>query len=93
VLGADQRLVIATLARQCIGLPYDWWDIVKFVLRFFGAKIRGKSSDHADNRLICSEVVCWAYREAGHEVARKSTIAPGDCSPGDLMQHIVEVGV
>lgn len=82
-----QRLRIAAEAVACIGYPYDFGDIAGFVARFFGAKVRGRSSDHADNRLICSELVAWCYRVAGHEVAN-SQVAPGDVSPGDLADHI-----
>jgi uncharacterized protein YycO len=87
-LTAEQRATVAAEAVACIGLPYDYGDIAGFVLRFFGAKIRGQSSDHADTRLICSELCVWAYRVAGHEIAPSPQIAPGDVSPGDLAQHI-----
>lgn len=83
-----QRQRIAAEAIACIGYPYDVKDIAGFVLRFFGATLRGKSGDHADDRLICSELVTWCYRVAGHEVAPSAQIAPGDVSPGDLADHI-----
>jgi hypothetical protein len=84
-----QRSDIAVGARECIGLPYDYRDIVGFVSRFFGRKTRlWPSHDHGNDRLICSELVAWCYREGGHEAAIQS-VAAGDVSPGDLGQHIV----
>ncbi len=87
-LTVAQRGVVRDEARKCIGLPYDWRDIAKFFPRFFGAKIRGHSGDHADSRLICSELVAWCYRVAGHDVASTRETAPGDVSPGDLADHV-----
>lgn len=87
-LTLEQRTDIADEAIRCIGLPYDYRDIAGFVLRFLGARIRGRSGDHADSRLICSELVAWCYRVAGHEVAPSPDVAPGDVSPGDLADHL-----
>lgn len=88
-LTLGQRTDIADEAVRCIGLPYGWGDIALFVVRFFGAKIRQHSADHADQRLVCSELVAWCYRHAGHEVAPSPDIAVGDVSPGDLSDHII----
>lgn len=84
----EQRGRIVAEALACLGLPYDWRDIARFLLRFFGSTIRGRSGDHPDDRLICSELVAWCYRQAGHEAAPSADIAPGDVSPGDLADHI-----
>lgn len=89
-LTTAQREVIAAEAIACIGLPYGWNDIAEFVFRFLGAKTRiFPSRDHPDNRLICSELVAYAYRQAGHEVAPTPDTAVGDVAPGDLAEHIV----
>lgn len=87
-LTTEQRVRIALEADRCVSLPYDYRDIAAFVLRFFGAKIRGRSADHPDGRLICSELCVWTYRVAGHEIAPSPDVAPGDVSPGDLADHI-----
>jgi uncharacterized protein YycO len=78
----EQRRVIGNKAEQCIGLPYDWKAIVGFVIRVWKARWSTGSDDHADDKLICSELVAWAYREAGFDLA--PGVAPGDVSPGDL---------
>lgn len=83
---AEQAASIVHYAQKCLGLPYDWPAIAGFVVRFWGAKLRGKSGDHADDKLICSEMVVWAYRQAGIDLCPGK--APGDCSPGDLDQWL-----
>jgi uncharacterized protein YycO len=87
-LTAEQRTRIADDAIACVGIPYDLWAIWGFVVRFWGAKLRKQSADHADAKMICSELATWCYRRAGHEVAPSSDVACGDVSPGDLGQHI-----
>lgn len=81
-LTADQREAVAVYALQTEGIPYDWKAIIGFVIRFWKAKWSTGSDDHADDRMICSELVAWAYREAGIDLA--PGVAPGDVSPGDL---------
>lgn len=85
-LSTGQRETIVAYAQTTIGLPYDWAAIAGFVARFWFHKFTGRSDDHADRRLICSELVVWAYREAG--VAIMTGKAPGDVSPGDLDQWL-----
>lgn len=85
-LTAEQRTDIVAYAQSTLGLPYDWAAIAGFLLRFWGARITGKSDDHADAKLICSELVVWAYREAGVDLAPGR--AAGDVSPGDLDQWL-----
>jgi hypothetical protein len=84
-----QRDQIEVAAVDCIGLPYDLWAIWGFFWRFWGAKLRQQSADHADAKMICSELASWSYRRAGHEIAPAATVACGDVSPGDLAQHIL----
>jgi len=51
--------------------------------------LRGRrSDDHPDSKLICSELVAWSYREAGVDLF--PGVAPGDVSPGDLAEYLVE---
>lgn len=81
-LTLEQRYAIRSYALKCIGLPYDWKAILGFVIRVWKAKWSTGSDDHADDKLICSELVAWAYREAGFDLSPGT--APGDVSPGDL---------
>lgn len=85
-LTPHQRDLIAAYAAECVGLPYDWLAIAAFLARFWGAKITGRSDDKADRRLICSELVVWAYRRSGVELCPGK--APGAVSPGDLDQWL-----
>jgi uncharacterized protein YycO len=87
-LSEAQRAVIVAIALDEVGRPYDWPSIAGFVLRRLGWKIRGRSADHPDAKLICSELVAWTYRQAGADMF--PGVAPGDISPGDLAQYLVE---
>ena len=87
----EQRNTIYLKAISCIGLPYDWKAIIGFVLRVWKAKWTTGSDDHADDKLICSELVAWAYREAGFDLAPGT--APGDVSPGDLADWLFKYGL
>lgn len=82
-LTRQQRDTVVAYARSCIGLPYDWRAIAGFLARFWGVRLRLlPSADHPDRKLMCSEMVVWAWRAAGVDLAPGR--APGDCSPGDL---------
>lgn len=83
----QQQNDIVLYAAGAKGRPYDWRSIAGFVFRFWGAKIRGRSDDHADDRVICSELVVWAYRAAGLDLF--PGVAPGDVSPGDLAEWML----
>lgn len=81
-LTEQQRRDVVAYAANCVGYPYDWKAILGFVIRVWKAKWSTGSDDHADDKLICSELVAWAYREAGFDLSPGT--APGDVSPGDL---------
>jgi uncharacterized protein YycO len=85
-LSDAQRVGVVKYAVTTIGLPYDWRSIAGFLWRFWGARVRGRSDDHADDKLICSELVVWAYRQVGIDLAPGK--APGDVSPGDLDAYL-----
>lgn len=78
----QQRREIVKAAHECVGLPYDWLDIARFVIFHRIGRIRGWTKDHSDTHVICSEIGAWALARAG--VYPFGQIAPGDISPGDL---------
>lgn len=86
-LADSQRQVVRDTALGCVGLGYDWAAIAGFLVRFWGVKLRGHSTEHPDHRLMCSELVVWCYRQAGIDLA--PGVAAGDVSPGDLAQVLV----
>jgi len=86
----EQRQAIVTLALTALGRGYDWPSIFKFLPRFFGAKIKGGSSDHEDKLLFCSEYVTWVYRDAAHRNL-KPGFAPDTISPGDLTRWLCQL--
>lgn len=88
VLTETQRELIATRALATEGIPYDWPSIIGFAARVWGHKLRliGKK-DHPDDKMICSELVVWAYLAAGIDLGQGKP--PGDVSPGDLADYLV----
>jgi len=87
-LSDTQRNGVVDYAHDTLGLPYDWRAIAGFLARFWWAKATNGSGDHADDKLICSELVVWAYRE-GAKLDLAPGRAPGDVSPGDLADYLV----
>lgn len=82
-LNRQQRDKVRVGVYSAIGTPYDWWSIFLFILRFWGKKVRSRTDDHADDKLICSEAAVWLYRDFA-EVDLFPGFAPGDISPGDI---------
>ena len=89
-LTKTQRSTIVNEARRLLGARYDWRSILGFLVRFWGVKVKGRSDDHADNRVICSELVVWCYLAAG--IVLIPDVAPGDVSPGDLADLMTRNG-
>jgi uncharacterized protein YycO len=86
-LTRDQRMVVAASAWACVGLPYDWRDIGRFIWRWRQARRTGSMPDFSDDRVICSEICAWALGRAGVDV--KPGVAPGAVSPNDLADHML----
>ena len=90
-LTEQQRRDVSAYALNCLGFPYDWKAIIGFAIRVWKARWSTGSDDHADDKLICSELVAWCYREAGFDLAPGT--APGDVSPGDLADWLFKYGL
>lgn len=88
VLSEEQRDAIAARAEACEGIPYDWPSIFGFVGAVIGYKLRliGRK-DKPDAKMICSELVVWAYLAAKIDLGMGK--APGQVSPGDLAEYLV----
>lgn len=84
----DQRAKIITTAWNSLKSAYDWPSVLEFVPRFWNAKFKGYFAEHSDDHLFCSELVVWAYRQAGISLFPSHidprSIAPGAVSPGML---------
>jgi hypothetical protein len=83
-LSEVERRLVVDRAERCEGLPYDWLAILGFVLRFWWRRATTQSRDHPDGKVICSELVAWAYQPTLFDMTNGKA-APGDLSPGDLL--------
>jgi hypothetical protein len=87
-----KRLVVVESARECINIPYNWWDIAKFALRIgrTARRIPGPpyhyDEDFPDKRVICSELASWCLRQAG--VDPLPGVRSADISPGDIADFL-----
>jgi uncharacterized protein YycO len=78
-----QRTAIVNGAREELGKPYDWPSVMEVGVRVLFARFRGRAADHPDDRLFCSELVAWLYRDRGHHDLFPG-LAPGTVSPDAL---------
>ena len=78
---------IAARAESCKGIKYDWPAIFGFMAKVWGYKLRliGRK-DQPDDRMICSELVVWAYRP---DIDLAPGLPAGAVSPGDLGDYLV----
>ncbi|BET51781.1 hypothetical protein RGQ21_67630 [Kitasatospora aureofaciens] len=79
----EDREAICRAAVQLVGTPYSFLDYVSIALERLGIRPRWVLERVASSgRLICSQLVCEAYRRAGVELFPGEF--PGDQTPGDL---------
>ena len=83
-ISSEQRAQMVLEADRLIGTPYDWMDILKFLVRFFIGRVSSKRRDYADDRVICSELVAWCLHVAGIDPWPHT--AYGAVSPGDVAE-------
>lgn len=82
-LKAWERLTIVDEANALVGTPYSFLDYISIALERLGIRPRWVLERVASSgRLICSQLVCEAYRRAGVELFPGKF--PGDQTPGDL---------
>lgn len=85
----EQAAGIVTAALAQVGKRYDWPAIGSFVLRWLRVQWTGRSLDHPDVYLMCSELVVYVYR-IGAALDLFPGIAARDVAPGDLGQLMAE---
>lgn len=85
-LTGDQRDRIVAGARTVLGRPYDWPSVVEVGIRVLVARFKGRAAEHPDQRLFCSELVAWTWRDFGG-VDLFPEIAPGTVEPERLRLH------
>lgn len=78
-----QRAAIVAGAVAELGKRYDWPSVAEMGIRVAFARFKGRAADHPDDRLFCSELVAWLYRDRGHYDLFPG-IAPGTVSPDAL---------
>lgn len=89
-LTEEQRLVIVQAAKDAVGKPYDFIDIVVLALRILGLKLI--SNNWLVQKLakrdgyICSELVAAAYDKAGISLVNKPD---NMVTPGDLAERLI----
>jgi hypothetical protein len=87
-----RRVGIAELARDQVGKGYDWPPFVDFARHWWRSSYYGGDQDHPDDRLFCSELGVWVWREKGviglYDGKRPGPTtawrAPGSIAPEDL---------
>lgn len=87
-LTADEAQAVVVAALAQVSKLYDWPAIAGFVLRWLRVQWLGRSTEHPDVYLMCSELVVYVYRLAGIDLF--PGVAPRDVAPGDLGQFIAE---
>ena len=88
-LKMGERIEICNQAKQLVGVPYGWLDILSIGLLQYGIKpkfIRDRV-EHSNN-LICSQLVDFAYLLGGVHLYDDGRL-PMDVTPGDLA-HLIE---
>lgn len=83
-ISTGQRTRMVMEAETLVGTPYDWWDIVKFLVRFFIGRVTTVRKDYADDKIICSELVSWCLHVGG--IDPWPGTAYGAVSPGDVAE-------
>lgn len=84
-LTRHERANVSSAARYLVGTPYSFLDYVSIALERLGIRPRWVLERVASSgRLICSQLVCEAYRRAGVELFPGKF--PGDQTPGDLFR-------
>jgi len=83
-----QREAIVAYCRGKQGVGYGWFDIAALALVAVGVRPRWLD-DYArrDDRLVCSQLVAYAYDAAGIRLGGKD---PWTVTPGDLAEFITE---
>jgi hypothetical protein len=84
----SDRTIICRAAKALVGTPYGWLDIASIGLLQYGISFPAlRAQVQRQDRLICSQLVDEAYRQAGVHLFCDGRDS-GDVSPGDLAKRI-----
>lgn len=73
---------------QCEGIPYSYLDYFSLALERFNVHIAAvQHRVQRDDRMICSQLVDWAYMQVGIHLFDDGRL-PQDVTPGDLEGYI-----
>jgi hypothetical protein len=73
-LTAEQRDHIVAWAQRIVGTPYDWSQLLRIALAELGCPAAGLVPDGGEGRMICSEFVALALRQAGLDLAGETPV-------------------
>lgn len=87
-LTMEQRIEICNQAKQLIGVPYGWLDIISIGLLQYGIKPKFiRERVRTSKNLICSQLVDFDYLLGGVHLFDDGRL-PMDVTPGDLARLI-----
>jgi hypothetical protein len=78
------RRRVTIFGKQCEGIPYNYLDYFAIALEHFRIAIPAvKRRIEREDRMICSQLVDWAYLQCGIHLFDDNRL-PQDVTPGDL---------
>lgn len=82
-LTAEQADKFFTALKSQLGKGYDWWGIIGFTLR---------KDWHKENAWFCSELVAWAFKQAGKPVIceKSSMVTPRDLTISPYFKRVTK---
>lgn len=82
------RRRVVSFGRRCEGIPYNYLDYFALALERFNIHIKAvQNRVERDDRMICSQLVDWAYTQCGLHLFDDGRL-PQDVTPGDIEGYI-----
>lgn len=86
-LTREERLIVQAKALQAIHSPYDYVNLAGFIY----LTQKGAVKRAANQAYMCSELVAWAYDNAGIKLIKgkpESIVAPGDLGRAEVLKYV-----